>query len=131
MLTRLFYLFLPRAGWASLRPTGLAVSMILNRIFLNKRYTLLQIASVVIVSGGVLLATLSRPAPAARSSSPSNHDPYEYAIGVGMLSLATILTSTLGIVQERTFAKYGASTWREGVFYTVSMHSGSCIDIFC
>ncbi|KAG8933716.1 golgi uridine diphosphate-N- acetylglucosamine transporter [Tulasnella sp. 417] len=102
------------------RSAGLAVSMILNRVFLKKRYTRLQVISVIVVSTGVLVATLSRPSPPSRPSNTqdSNHPPYQYAIGVGMLSLATILTSTLGIVQERMFAKYGAGTWREGVFYT-------------
>lgn len=97
--------------------------MILNSVFLKKRYTLLQVISVVVVSFGVLVATLSRPSPPSRTSDAqgSDHQPYQYAIGVGMLSLATILTSTLGIVQERMFAKYGAGTWREGVFYTVSL----------
>lgn len=96
--------------------------MILNRVFLKKHYTRLQVISVVVVSVGVLVATLSRPSAPSRPSDPAgkDHSPYQYAIGVGMLSLATILTSTLGIVQERMFAKYGPQTWREGVFYTVS-----------
>lgn len=102
------------------RSAGLAVSMILNRVFLKKRYTLLQVISVVVVSVGVVVATLSRPSAPSRPSDPTgkNHPPYQYAIGVAMLSLATVLTSTLGIVQERMFAKYGPGTWREGVFYT-------------
>lgn len=97
--------------------------MILNRVFLKKRYTLLQVISVVVVSVGVVVATLSRPSAPSRPSDPTgkNHPPYQYAIGVAMLSLATVLTSTLGIVQERMFAKYGPGTWREGVFYTVSL----------
>ncbi|KAG9018008.1 golgi uridine diphosphate-N- acetylglucosamine transporter [Tulasnella sp. 427] len=102
------------------RSAGLAVSMILNRVFLKKSYTVMQVVAVAVVSAGVLVATLSRPTPPSRPSDAQgkNHQPYQYAIGIGMLSLATILTSTLGIVQERMFAKYGAKTWREGVFYT-------------
>lgn len=99
---------------------GLAVSMILNRLFLHKAYTSLQVLSVTVVSLGVLLATLSRPSSSSSSSSSASPpDVGRYAIGIAMLSVATILTSTLGILQEKTYAKYGGSCWREGVFYTV------------
>ena len=95
--------------------------MILNRIFLKKTYSRLQVLAVTVVSTGVLVATLSRPAPSPRAEATQTPDvdARQYFIGIAMLTIATILTSTLGILQERTYAKYGGATWREGVFYTV------------
>ncbi|KAG8900759.1 golgi uridine diphosphate-N- acetylglucosamine transporter [Tulasnella sp. 403] len=66
---------------------------------------------------------MSRPAPSPPPNTISdtridNNELYQYFIGIAMLSLATVLTSTLGILQERTYAQYGSATWREGMFYT-------------
>lgn len=93
---------------------------------MKKTYSYLQVFSVVVVTFGVVVATLSRPAtPSARvtTTKAAPHDTtdvYQYATGILMLAVSCVLTSTLGILQERTFAKYGKDTWREGVFYTVS-----------
>ena len=69
--------------------------------------------SVCSVTFGVMLATLAKP-------SSSNHLEAEsqYWIGIMMLTAALILTGVLGVLQERTYSKYGPC-WQEGVFYTV------------
>ncbi|KAG8923678.1 golgi uridine diphosphate-N- acetylglucosamine transporter [Tulasnella sp. 418] len=99
------------------RSAGLPITMAIGYLSLNKTYTLMQILSVICVTVGVLVATLSKPS-SGRSSTEEVKDVYLYAIGVGMLAIATVLASTLGMLQERTYSKYGAHTWREGVFYT-------------
>lgn len=38
-----------------------------------------------------------------------------------MLTASLLLTGVLGLLQERTYTKYGPC-WREGLFYTVSPH---------
>ncbi|KAG8957060.1 golgi uridine diphosphate-N- acetylglucosamine transporter [Tulasnella sp. 419] len=101
------------------RSAGLPITMAIGYLSLNKTYTPMQILSVICVTVGVLVATLSKPS-SGRSSTEEVKDVYLYAIGVGMLAIATVLASTLGMLQERTYSKYGAHTWREGVFYTVS-----------
>lgn len=105
---------------------GLSVSMVLGYVFLKRRYSYLQVFSVVIVTFGVVVATLSRPTAAptrvtseATTAAQNATEMSEYVTGIVMLSVACVLTSTLGILQERTFTKYGSSTWREGIFYTV------------
>ncbi|KAG8854800.1 golgi uridine diphosphate-N- acetylglucosamine transporter [Tulasnella sp. 330] len=104
------------------RSAGLAVSMILGYIFMKKTYSYLQVFSVLVVTSGVVVATLSRPAtPSARvtaKTTQDDRDVYQYATGILMLGASCVLTSTLGILQEQTFAKHGKDTWREGVFYT-------------
>ncbi|RPD64339.1 UAA-domain-containing protein [Lentinus tigrinus ALCF2SS1-7] len=97
------------------RSAGLAVSMLLGYLVMKKRYSLAQIAAVAFVSAGVILATLSRPSSPKSSEVPV--DLGRYTIGVAMLTLSLFLTGTLGVLQERTYTKYGPH-WKEGVFYT-------------
>jgi hypothetical protein len=111
--------------------SGLAVSMLFGYFFLEKRYTPGQIVrllngrwfhsnnclktSVFSVSVGVIFTTLSRP------NGPSNEssEDYQYLIGICMLTISSLLTGVLGMLQELTYRTYGPC-WREGVFYTVS-----------
>ncbi|KAI0272628.1 UAA transporter [Gloeopeniophorella convolvens] len=101
------------------RSAGLAVSMLLGRFFMHKRYTTQQIFAVAFVSLGVVLATLSRPSakPAAAATAGSPADASRYAVGVAMLLLSLVCTGAHGALQERTYSAYGPC-WREGVFYT-------------
>ena len=66
------------------------------------------------VTAGVILATLSRPS----SSSDTDLEESSYTLGILMLTISSLLTATLGVLQERTYSKYGPH-WQEGVFYTV------------
>ncbi|KAJ7505575.1 UAA transporter family-domain-containing protein [Mycena galericulata] len=50
------------------RSAGLAVSMFFGFLFAGRRYTLMQVVSVLLVSAGVALATLARPSPAAAAN---------------------------------------------------------------
>ncbi|KAI0352296.1 UAA transporter [Trametes cingulata] len=97
------------------RSAGLAVSMLLGYLVLKKRYSLAQVAAVAFVSAGVVLATLSRPSAPKTSGDPP--DIGRYSIGVFMLTVSLLLTGILGVLQERTYTKYGPH-WKEGVFYT-------------
>ncbi|KAI0953812.1 hypothetical protein AcV7_007234 [Taiwanofungus camphoratus] len=102
------------------RSAGLAVSMVFGYLFLHKRYTLLQICSVAVVSVGVIIATLSRPSATSTSASGTATDVTalsEYSLGVLMLTFSLLLTGALGMLQERTYSRYGPC-WKEGVFYT-------------
>lgn len=82
------------------------------------------------VSVGVILATLSRP---SSSKTQSSHDIRQYTMGITMLFASLFLTGFLGLLQERTYKKYGPC-WQEGVFYTVNLSVSirfivdSCID---
>ncbi|EPQ56431.1 UAA transporter [Gloeophyllum trabeum ATCC 11539] len=89
------------------------VSMIFGYVFLRRSYSFTQVAAVVIVVVGVVLATLSR----SSSQSSTSVDTGRYAVGILMLVSSLFLSGFLGILQERTYGKYGPC-WREGVFYT-------------
>ncbi|KAJ7163255.1 UAA transporter [Mycena filopes] len=104
------------------RSAGLAVSMIFGFLLGGKRYTVMQVVSVIVVSAGVILATLARPSSA--TATPKQSDPAQtaddlrkYTIGVSMLITSLILTGLFGLLQERTYRTYGPC-WKEGVFYT-------------
>ena len=95
------------------RSGGLIVSMVLGWA-LGKKYTWTQVASVVLVTIGVALTTLSASRPASSSTvvRPQSVDTdasYSYATGIGMLSLALLLSGLLGLVQERTQSTYSRS----------------------
>ncbi|KAI0731225.1 UAA-domain-containing protein [Earliella scabrosa] len=96
------------------RSAGLAVSMLLGYLVMKKRYSLAQVTAVAFVSAGVVLATLSRPSSTKVSD---DVDIGRYTIGVAMLTFSLLLTGILGVLQERTYTKYGPH-WKEGVFYT-------------
>ncbi|KAI0704370.1 UAA transporter family-domain-containing protein [Cytidiella melzeri] len=98
------------------RSAGLAVSMLFGRLFLAKRYSSSQIGAVLLVTLGVTLATTSRPS-STKDTTASNIDVSQYTIGVLMLTTSLLLTGVLGILQERTYTRYGPC-WKEGVFYT-------------
>ncbi len=44
-----------------------------------------------------------------------------------MLTFSLLLTGILGVLQERTYTKYGPH-WKEGVFYTVCGLLASSLD---
>lgn len=96
------------------RSAGLVVSMLFGRLFLNKQYSAMQVASVLLVTMGVILATLSRMS-SLESDAPVDME--QYSIGITMLFTSLLLTGVLGLLQEKTYTKYGPC-WQEGVFYT-------------
>ncbi|KAL1686859.1 UAA transporter family-domain-containing protein [Schizophyllum commune] len=102
------------------RSAGLAVSMLLGYFVLKKRYNATQIFSAALVTIGVVLATLSRSSASTSSTKltpDSAEDLRRYTLGIVMLASSLFVTGILGILQERTYKKYGPC-WREGVFYT-------------
>lgn len=76
-------------------------------------------ASVMLVTVGVVIATLSKPSASKAKQSPE--DATKYAIGILMLVVSSFFTGFLGLLQERTYKKYGPC-WQEGVFYTVGYY---------
>ncbi|KAF9069192.1 UAA transporter [Rhodocollybia butyracea] len=104
------------------RSAGLAVSMVLGFCILGRRYSISQVLSVIVVSLGAILATLSKTSASGNSASStaSSIDPLDlqrYTLGIAMVVASLLLTGILGVLQEQTYKKYGPC-WKEGVFYT-------------
>ena len=76
--------------------------------------------SVLFVTLGVIFATTSRPIASVQDTAHVTPiDIAQYTTGIVMLTASLLLTGVLGLLQERTYTKYGPC-WREGLFYTVS-----------
>ncbi|KAF9426590.1 golgi uridine diphosphate-N- acetylglucosamine transporter [Podila epigama] len=104
------------------RSGGLMVGMVLGMLIMKKRYSASQIFAVSIVTIGVIYATTSAKANNSSNNTGKNNNNSEvktgdYAMGVFMLTVALIISSLLGLLQEATYQKYG-SEWREGLFYS-------------
>lgn len=98
------------------RSAGLPVSLIFGYLFLQKRYSFLQILSVALVSVGAVLSALSGSSSTS-SLSLNPDDAKLYLTGIGMLLGSLICTATLGLLQEKTYKIHGPA-WKEGLFYT-------------
>ncbi|KAJ6482123.1 UAA transporter, partial [Mycena vitilis] len=118
------------------RSGGLVTTMLLGWLIRGQRYTLGQVSSVLAVTLGVALTTLS--ASGGKSvSTDSGADLYTYLQGISILTIALFLGGCLGLVQDYTYSKYGrpalesesektpattpAPTWQESMFYLHSL----------
>ncbi|PKK77157.1 UAA transporter [Rhizophagus irregularis] len=97
------------------RSGGLIVSLILGWA-IGKRYSIKQVIAVVMVTMGVICATISSAKTNTKEGENSG-SMTDYVIGITLLSIALVLSSFMGLYQEVTYVKYG-SNWREGLFYT-------------
>lgn len=71
----------------------------------HARYNTTQALSVLIVTSGVILTTLS----ASRLSSRS-HENNSYGMGIAILTVALLLSGFLGLIQDWTYSKHGRPT---------------------
>jgi solute carrier family 35 (UDP-xylose/UDP-N-acetylglucosamine transporter), member B4 len=97
----------------------------------NGRYTVRQITSVLFVTSGVILTTLSASKLQSRAAEADTPDISLYALGICILSLALVLSGFLGLIQDWVFARYikpaeiqdptGQPSWQENMFYLHSL----------
>jgi UDP-xylose/UDP-N-acetylglucosamine transporter B4 len=99
------------------RSGGLVVSMLAGYLIRSRRYSPTQIASVVLVTVGVIVSTLATTPEDGGGDSASGGSAAEYFAGIGLLIAALILSSVMGLYQEETYGKYGKQHWQEGLFY--------------
>lgn len=99
------------------RSGGLVVNMILGWAVQKRKYSLLQVASVVLVTVGVVSSTI-HTAGSGGGEGVEVGEVGKYATGVVYLFSALVLSGLMGLWQERTFALYGNQNWRESLFYS-------------
>ncbi|KAJ9112451.1 hypothetical protein QFC20_002239 [Naganishia adeliensis] len=112
------------------RSGGLCVSMFMGWKVGGKRYSRLQVLSVILITFGITLATLSAPPKPGTKPSPTSaprpaesgftaglSDGAQYALGIAVLAVALVVSSFMGLWQEGTYKRYGA-VWQEGLFYS-------------
>ncbi|KAJ2660863.1 golgi uridine diphosphate-N- acetylglucosamine transporter [Coemansia sp. RSA 1200] len=111
------------------RSSGLIANMVCGVLVMNKRYPVKQVVAVVMVSVGVVVATMSnivgpegdREDDVGGAESTTGFGAHGYQInesvvGIIFLSLSVVLAALLGLYQESTYIKYGKH-WQEGLFY--------------
>jgi UDP-xylose/UDP-N-acetylglucosamine transporter B4 len=88
----------------------------------------------VVITAGIVLATLSAPsrrssstgpqaaaaANASTATTPETADTAVFVTGIAMLCAALVMSALLGLWQERIYKVYG-TVWQEGLFYSVSV----------
>jgi len=107
--------------------------MLMGYLVGGKRYSPGQIFAGVVITAGIVLATVSAPRPgksndrvttqATAASATTEHwlpEHLQYYAGIAVLSVALFLSAWLGLWQEQTYAAYGKK-WREALFYCVSL----------
>ncbi|KAF8876297.1 UAA transporter family-domain-containing protein [Gymnopilus junonius] len=121
---------IPMAVHIIFRSGGLIISMLMGWLISKKRYTTTQVLSVLLVTGGVIITTLSTQPSSSKSALTANANPYTYATGIGILTSALLLSGLLGLIQDWTYSKHGRPTlssgqsvsegpapWQESMFY--------------
>ncbi|KAF3909081.1 hypothetical protein ABW21_db0203671 [Orbilia brochopaga] len=95
-----------------LRSGGSITTMLIGAC-MGKRFSRLQILSVLILTGGIILSAMSN----AKSMGESEQSLPRFITGLTILFVSQVLSALMGVYIENTYAIYG-SNWREGLFYT-------------
>ncbi|KLO09922.1 UAA transporter [Schizopora paradoxa] len=113
------------------RSGGPVVNMMIGWTLRKTRYTKMQVMSIVVVTIGICLTTLSSMASKPSkprfsstnefASSSVDESLVTFAIGISILSAALVLSGFLGLVQDDTFGRYGRGNWEESMFYLHAM----------
>jgi len=98
------------------RSGGLGISMFFGRFFLGRHYNHGQVGAIILATLGVILTTVSRSTKGGKEGNISE-EAGSYVVGIVLLTISSILTGYLGLLQERTYSRYGRC-WQEGLFYT-------------
>lgn len=94
--------------------SGGTVATMTAGMLVGKRYTIKQTLSVIVLTAGVIIATLAS-SPSGKSTTEGTA--LQFTMGVSMLAVAAILSSVQGLVSEKIYRSYGKH-WRESLFYT-------------
>ncbi|KAI3998318.1 UAA transporter [Schizophyllum commune Loenen D] len=120
---------IPMAVHIIFRSAGLVITMVLGYVIAGKRYNLTQVISVLVVTVGVALTTLSAAPSRSVSTSSAEADTWTYLTGIAILLAALVFSGCLGLIQDYAFsnlpkaaaAKKGAleplPAWQESIFY--------------
>ncbi|KAJ2008589.1 golgi uridine diphosphate-N- acetylglucosamine transporter [Coemansia thaxteri] len=99
------------------RSGGLIANMMCGYFVANKRYPVKQVVAVVMVSAGVVIATLASVSGNETDISDKVvYGVHESVIGIALLTIGVALAAMLGLYQEATYRIFGKH-WKEGLFY--------------
>jgi len=87
------------------RAGSLVTNCLLSRLILNKQFSTYKYASVFTITAGIIICTLQTAS--SKPSSSFADDAPQLSFGLFVLSIALILSSLIGIVQEKTRDQFG------------------------
>ena len=103
------------------RAGSLIANMILGIIILKKSYSWIKYMSVLCISLGILICTFMSSNDSTQTSQPGHSEGFmhwvTFAIGIGMLIFALLMSARMGIYQEVIYAKHGKHP-KEALFYS-------------
>ncbi|KAH8287684.1 hypothetical protein KR054_011603 [Drosophila jambulina] len=105
------------------RSGSLMANMIMGIILLKKRYNLRQYSSVAMITAGIVLCTLVSSGDVKDNThhtlrvETAYSDFFWWAVGIGLLTIALLVTAYMGIYQEVIYKRYGKHP-NEALFYT-------------
>jgi len=77
----------------------------------------MQIVSVIMVSLGVLATTYSATISNELSNTSIRGSTAQYVAGIGILTLALVLSAAMGIAQDNLYQQYGRGHWEEALLH--------------
>ncbi|KZF23821.1 UAA-domain-containing protein [Xylona heveae TC161] len=97
--------------------SGGSVTTLLAGWLWGKRFTKLQVLSVMILTVGVIISAMADAQAKGKINSEHSSHGRSFATGLVLLLIAQILSAIMGLYTQATYAKYG-SHWRENMFYS-------------
>lgn len=96
------------------RSGSLIANMCLGIALLKKRYSMREYCSIVMITVGICLATFASSQQTIKKESTSTStetddfiDLMWWSAGIGMLTVALLLSAGMGLIQEKLYAEYG------------------------
>lgn len=101
-----------------LRSGGSVLTMLVGFVW-GKRYTSMQVFSVIMLTVGIIIAAMADAQAKGKISTASSHlnVDRELFVGLSLLFVAQLLSAVMGLYVQITYAKYG-SHWSENLFYS-------------
>lgn len=107
------------------RSSGTVITMIISWLFAGKSYTKIQIFSAFLLTLGAIITSIFKDTDCnwtsirvlAMPNGSSQPPRANFLIGIGLITVSSIASSTLSIYTEWAYRKYG-NHWRENLFYT-------------
>ncbi|KAK9477324.1 UAA transporter [Lipomyces japonicus] len=99
------------------RSGGTVLSLVVGTVA-GKKYSRVQVASIVLLTAGVIIATLfdAKTKGSGNSHASGSNSTREFAIGIVILFIAQTLSAIMSQITELTYKRYG-NHWRENLFF--------------
>ncbi|XP_061390251.1 UDP-xylose and UDP-N-acetylglucosamine transporter [Musca vetustissima] len=110
------------------RAGSLMANMIMGILILKKKYCISKYISVILITIGIITCTMVSASkvedtsnPKLRKETPSEENTYSvvfwWCVGIGILTVALLISACMGIYQEVLYKKHGKRS-REALYYT-------------